>query len=303
MPDPSSENQTLSFLLRRFDEAGIRPHKKLGQNFLIDMNLHRLLLDSADLGENDVVLEVGTGTGSLTVLMAQRAAAVITVELDEQLFQLAGEELFGVENVFMLRTDALKSKSKLSPMVLDEIAKQLAAAEGRQLKLVANLPYNIATPLLSNLLALDTPPRMMTVTIQKELADRIIARPGSKDYGAFSIWIQSQCRSELVRVMPPSAFWPQPKVHSAIIRVTLDDELRGRIPDRKFFHAFVRSMFFHRRKFLRSVLLSAFKNRLNKPQVDAVLAELGIDGTIRAETMDVEQMLRMCEAFRAEVGD
>ena len=216
------------------------------------MNLHRLLLESANLGENDVVLEVGTGTGSLTVLMAQRAAAVVTVELDEKLFQLAGEELFGIDNVTMLRTDALKSKSKVSPMVLDEIAKQLAVDPDRQFKLVANLPYNIATPLLSNLLALDTPPRMMTVTIQKELADRITAQPGSKDYGAFSIWVQSQCRAELIRIMPPTAFWPQPKVHSAIIRVTLDDELRDRIPDRKFFHTFVRSMFFHRRKFLRS---------------------------------------------------
>ena len=302
MANPSSENQTLSFLLRRFQEVGIRPHKKMGQNFLIDLNLQRLLLSSAMLGSNDVVLEVGTGTGSLTVLMAQRAAHVVTVELDEQLFQLAGEELFAAENVTMLRADVLKSKSRLNPEVVEECSKQLAAAPGRQLKLVANLPYNIATPLLSNLLATDTPPRSMTVTIQRELADRITARPGTKDYGALSIWLQSQCLTELIRVMPPSAFWPQPKVSSAIIRITLDDQLRGRIPERAFFHGFVRAMFFHRRKFLRSELLSAFKRRLEKPQVDRIFAQLGIDGTVRAETLDFETMLALCEAVREEVG-
>lgn len=303
MANPSSENQTLSFLLRRFREAGIQPHKKLGQNFLIDLNLQRLLLNSAMLGSDDVVLEVGTGTGSLTVLMAQRAAHVVTVELDEQLFQLAGEELFGAENVTMLRADVLKSKSRLNPEVVEECSKQLAAAPGRQLKLVANLPYNIATPLLSNLLATDTPPRSMTVTIQRELADRITARPGTKDYGALSIWLQSQCRTELIRVMPPSAFWPQPKVSSAIIRITLDDQLRDRIPERAFFHGFVRAMFFHRRKFLRSEVLSAFKQRLEKPQVDRILGQLGIDGTVRAETLDAETMLALSEAVREEVGD
>ncbi len=303
MANPSSENQTLSFLLRRFREAGIQPHKKLGQNFLIDLNLQRLLLNSAMLGSNDVVLEVGTGTGSLTVLMAQRAAHVVTVELDSQLFQLAGEELFGTENVTMLRADVLKTKSRLNPEVVEECSKQLAAAPGRQLKLVANLPYNIATPLLSNLLATDTPPRSMTVTIQRELADRITARPGTKDYGALSIWLQSQCRTELIRVMPPSAFWPQPKVSSAIIRITLDDQLRGRIPERAFFHGFVRAMFFHRRKFLRSEVLSAFKRRLEKPQVDRILGQLGIDGTVRAETLDAETMLALSEAVREEVGD
>jgi 16S rRNA (adenine1518-N6/adenine1519-N6)-dimethyltransferase len=303
MANPSSENQTLSFLLRRFHEAGIRPHKKLGQNFLIDLNLHRLLLSSAMLGPDDVVLEVGTGTGSLTVLMAKQAAHVVTVELDSQLFQLAGEELFGTENVTMLRADVLKTKSRLNPDVVEEYTKQLAAVPNGQFKLVANLPYNIATPLLSNLLATDTPPRSMTVTIQKELADRITAKPGTKDYGAMSIWLQSQCLTELIRVMPPSAFWPQPKVFSAIIRITLDDELRGRIPDRAFFHSFVRAMFFHRRKVLRSVVLSAFKRRLDKPQVDQILSQLGIDGTIRAETLDVETMLALCEAVREEVGD
>jgi 16S rRNA (adenine1518-N6/adenine1519-N6)-dimethyltransferase len=235
--------------------------------------------------------------------MAPLAAHVITVEIDRQMFQLAGEELFGVENVTMLELDALKNKNRLNPALLEAIDEQLCAAPSRRLKLVANLPYNVATPIISNLLALDAPPQLMTVTIQKELADRIAAAPGSKDYGALSIWIQSQCRVELVRVMPPSVFWPRPKVHSAIVRVVLDDALRSRIPDRDFFHSFVRAMFFHRRKFLRSELLSAFKQRLDKPKVDEILERVGLDGTVRAEQLDVDAMLALCEAVRAEATD
>lgn len=297
----SSTNQTLSFLKRRFEEAGIWPHTRFGQNFLIDLNLQRLLLETADLGPDDVVLEVGTGTGSLTASLAQKAAAVVTVEIDSRLFQLAAEELMGRDNVAMLQLDALKNKNQLNPDMLEAVAQRLDAVPGRRLKLVANLPFNVATPVLSNLLASARPPHTMIATIQKELADRIVASPGNKDYGALSIWMQSQCRVELVRVLPPEAFWPRPKVSSAILRITLDDALRGRIPDRDFFHAFVRSMFFHRRKFLRSELLSACKKRLGKPDVDRLLAQMGLDPTVRAERLDVETMLALCEAVRAEV--
>jgi 16S rRNA (adenine1518-N6/adenine1519-N6)-dimethyltransferase len=293
MSGGSSHNQTQSFLMRRFSDAGIEPRTKLGQNFLVDMNLQRLLLKSARLEPRDVVLEVGTGTGSLTALLARSAGFVITVEMDHNLFRLAEEELFGLPNVRMLRTDALKNKNRLNAAVLDAVYEQLAADPGRRFKLVANLPFNIATPILTNLLATEQPPRTMTVTIQKELADRIVARPGTKDYGALTIWVRSQCHVRIVRVMPPTAFWPRPKVDSAIVHVALDDGLRGRIPDRDYFHQFVRSMFFHRRKLLRSELLSAFKRRLTKPQVDEVLNRLGLDLTTRAEQLDIDTMLAL----------
>jgi len=299
MPTGSSRNQTLSFIVRRFAEAGIRPRTALGQNFLTDLNLVRLLVRTADLSPNDVVLEVGTGTGSLTAMMAPQAAAVVTVEVDRRLFALAAENLHALANVRMLQADALRNKNRLNPAVLAAVNEELARAPGRRLKLVANLPYNVATPLVTNLLALDDPPHSMTVTIQKELADRLTAAPGSKDYGALSIWVQAQCRVEIVRVMPPSVFWPRPKVHSAIVHLALDESLRQRIPDRAFFHGFVRAMFFHRRKFLRSVLVSAFQDRLDKPAVDRILSARGLDGQVRAEQLGVDAVLALGEAVRA----
>ena len=149
------------------------------------------------------MLEVGTGTGGLTQQMAPLAAAVVSVEVDRNLHQLAGEELFHFPNVTLLHTDVLKSKSRIEPAVLEAVERQLQAGPRRRLKLVANLPFNVATPLISNLLALDRPPCTMTVTVQKEVADRIVARPGVKDYGALAIWVQCQCQAEIFRVLAP----------------------------------------------------------------------------------------------------
>jgi 16S rRNA (adenine1518-N6/adenine1519-N6)-dimethyltransferase len=295
-------NQTISYLTRRFREVGLQPDTRHGQNFLIDMNLQRLLVDTAELTLDDVVLEVGTGTGALTALIAERAAAVITVELDRHLHQLAREELVEYSNVTMLLQDALRNKNRFDDRVLQAVDAALTAAPGRRFKLVANLPYSVATPVISNLLSTPHVPATMTVTIQKELAQRIAASPSTKDYGHLSIWIQSQCRVEIVRILPPSVFWPRPKVESAIIQIVLEPERRARIPDRAFFHSFVRSMFFHRRKFLRSVLASAFKKQLTKQQVDEVLGEMQFGPDQRAEQLSPGEMLRFSEVVRAKVG-
>jgi 16S rRNA (adenine1518-N6/adenine1519-N6)-dimethyltransferase len=298
----SARNQTLTFLMRRFEEAGIRPKSQHGQNFLIDQNLLRLLLDAAQLSRDDVVLEVGAGTGSLTVLLSEQAGQVISVEIDPQMHQLASESVVQAENARLLRLDALKNKNTLNPALLDAVREALAQSSARRLKLVANLPFNVATPIISNLLLTDVVPASMTVTIQKELADRIMARPGTKDYGSLSIWIQSQCHVELVRLLPPTAFWPRPKVTSAIVHLVYDPQLRAQIPHLKFFHDFLRAMFFHRRKLLRSELASAFKNLLDKPQIDEIMASLGLGATSRAEELDVPTMLALCEAVRAKAG-
>jgi 16S rRNA (adenine1518-N6/adenine1519-N6)-dimethyltransferase len=223
---------------------------------------------------------------------------VISVEIDPLLHQLAREELAEFRNVTLLRVDALKNKNTLNPVVLDAVREALAPDPRRQFKLAANLPFNVATPVLSNLLSTDCIPRTMTVTVQKELADRITAPPGTKDYSALSIWMQSQCHTRLVRLLPPSVFWPRPKVTSAIVHIAYDEALRQRIPDLKFFHDFVRALFFHRRKFLRSVLASAFKGQLSKPQVDQIMSSMNLGETSRAEELPVAQILALCEAVR-----
>jgi 16S rRNA (adenine1518-N6/adenine1519-N6)-dimethyltransferase len=302
MSNVQPANQTLRFLQKRFAEAGIHVKHRHGQNFLVDLNLQRLIVASARLTPNDVVLEVGTGTGALTSQVAPQVAAVVTVEIDPQLYQLASEELFGLGNVTMLHLDALRNKSNFDPRVLEAIEQAMGAAPGRQLKLVANLPYNVGTPVISNLLSAPVVPVSMTVTIQKELADRIAARPGTKDYSALSIWIQSQARVELVRVLAPSVFWPRPKVNSAIVHIDVDPERRSRIADLRFFHEFVRALFFHRRKYFRRQMQTAVGDRLTNEQVDAIIAQFGFPPETRAEQLPVEKILEVAEAVRTNVG-
>lgn len=291
--------QTRSYLLRRFKDAGIQPKTRYGQNFLIDLNLLQLLFESAEITKQDVVLEVGTGTGGLTALLAGAAARVISLEVDREMFQLAGEELAGYDNIRLMLRDVLRNKNNFAKEVLEAIDEELlAAGPDAQFKLAANLPYNVATPIISNLLMLERPPVSMTITIQKELADRLAARPSTKDYGALSVWVQCQCAVEIVRIMPPTVFFPRPQVHSAIVRIVLQPERREAIPDLFFVHSTLRALFLHRRKFLRSVTQSAFKNRLTKAEIDDVLDEEQLDGGLRAEALSVEQLLSLAEALR-----
>jgi len=300
----SSARQTQSYLIQRFEEAGIRPTTRHGQNFLIDLNLLDLIVRTADVGPRDVILEVGTGLGSLATRLAERAAAVVTVEIDERLQALAAEELKWAKNVKLLWQDALKNKNTLHPAVLDAVREELAAHPGSRFKLVSNLPYNIATPILSNLLTADPLPISLTATIQKELADRIVARPGTKDYSALSIWMQALCTIDVVREMPPQVFWPRPKVHSAIIHILPNPLKRAAVGDLAFFHDFIRSLFFHRRKFLRGVLISALADRLDKPAIDDLLASFNLPPDARAEQLDVKTHLALAAAVRQRlVGD
>jgi len=291
--------QTATYLSKRLAAAGLRPAARFGQNFLIDLNLVDLIADSAGLRKTDVVLEVGTGVGSLTSRLSDRAGAVLSVEIDANLHQLASEELEGRANVRLIHGDALRNKNALRDDLMGQIRDAIARiGDEARFLLVANLPYNVATPIVSNLLLETPPPDGMVVTIQKEMGDRIVASPGSKDYGALSVWIQSICDCEIVRVLPPTVFWPRPKVQSAILRIDLAPERRAAFADLRYFHQMVRSLFFHRRKFLRSVVISAMKGRLEKVECDQVLAVLGHDANVRAEQLNVEQIQALAEALR-----
>lgn len=294
-----AERQTLSYLQNRFRSARLQPQTRFGQNFLIDLNLVEMIAQTAELGPRDVVLEVGTGTGSLTAMMAAQAGHVVTVEIDRYLVGIAKEEFAHCDNVTLLEQDALKSKNQLHPDVISAVRAQVEAIPGGRLKLVANLPYNVATPILSNLLSIEPWPQRMVATIQRELAERIVARPRSKDYSALSVWIQSQCRAEIVRVMAPSVFWPRPKVDSAILDIRPQKVLRARIPEREAFHQLIRGIFLHRRKFLRSALYSAVQSELEKSDVDALLLQMGLEPTARAEQLSPEQMIELHLRVRA----
>jgi 16S rRNA (adenine1518-N6/adenine1519-N6)-dimethyltransferase len=297
--------QTASYLSKRLMAAGLRPVSHFGQNFLIDLNLIDLIARSAELRPSDVVLEIGTGVGSLTTRLSDNAGAVLTVEIDHNLHQLASEELGGRPNVKLLQCDALKNKNTLRPEIMENIRDAMERiGDGARFMLVANLPYNVATPIISNLLHELPPPDRMVVTIQKELAERMCATPRTKDYSALSVWVQSLCKPQIVRVLPPKAFWPRPKVESAILRLDLVPEWREKFADLKHYHETIRSFFFHRRKFLRSVVISAMKGRLDKPAVDKVLQSQGHGETARAEELTVQQLQDLAEALRlAELGN
>jgi 16S rRNA (adenine1518-N6/adenine1519-N6)-dimethyltransferase len=294
----SSPRQTLSYLQDKFRRAGLLPQIRFGQNFLIDLNLIDLIMRTADLTAKDVVLEVGTGMGSLTTRMALFAGSVITVEIDPMLAKLAQQELAPFGNVTMLQRDALRNKNNLHDDVLQAVRDKMRDVPGCRFKLVANLPYNVATPIISNLLLTEPLVDKMVVTIQKELAERIAAKPKTKDYSALSIWIQSQCDVEIVRTMPPDVFWPRPKVDSAILSITPNALLRSRIADLEYFHETVRALFFHRRKFLRGVVISAMKDKLSKEKVDQILAEAKLEGNSRAEELTIEQIIDLTERLR-----
>ncbi|GIW93731.1 MAG: ribosomal RNA small subunit methyltransferase A [Pirellulaceae bacterium] len=293
-----SVRQTLSFLRQRFEEVGLRPDTRQGQNFLIDLNLLDVLVRAAELTPQDVVLEVGTGTGSLTARLAAQAGWVVTVEIDRNLCQLAREHLGPAANVTFLQQDALKSKHVIAPELLEHVQDRMSGIPGARFKLVANLPYHIATPLITNLLETPLVPERFVVTIQREVADRLTARPSSKDYGSLSVWVQSQCTVRVLRELPPDVFWPRPKVSSSIVQIIPQAELRQAIADPGYFHKFVRTVFLHRRKLLRGTLAQMYDD-LSKEQVQQILESQGLAADVRAEQLTWQQLLELSEKFRA----
>jgi 16S rRNA (adenine1518-N6/adenine1519-N6)-dimethyltransferase len=295
--------QTLSYLRNLFEERGIRPRNKLGQNFLIDLNLLDLVLRAAELGPEDLALEVGSGTGSLTVRLVEQAGAVLAVEIDPAFTSLTEEAVgarfgnLGEGRFRLLHLDALKNKNELNPEVLQALADLAGQAGTRRVKLVANLPYAVAVPVVSNLLLSDVGVERMVVTVQWEIAERLLAVPGTKDYGALAVLVQSLAGVELVRRLPPAVFWPRPQVDSAIVRIVPDPARRAHVGDPLRFRGFLRDLYTHRRKNLRGALVGLPAGGLGKQEVDRRLAEIGIEGTTRAEDLDLEQHLHLSRVF------
>jgi 16S rRNA (adenine1518-N6/adenine1519-N6)-dimethyltransferase len=298
-----SERQTRSHLMQLFERHGFHPRSDLGQNFLIDLNIVEFVVRQAELTRDDVVLEVGAGTGGMTTFMAREAGHVVSVEFDRNMHRLAAEAVRPYENVTLLQQDALKNKNRFSPKVIEVIEHELQVDENRQLKLVANLPYSIATPVVSNLVATELPWVRQVVTIQFELGLRMQARPRSSHYGSLSVWLQSQCDVEMIKKLGPTVFWPRPKVDSAIMRIVPNPRLKARIGDRAFFHNYVRRVFNFRRKFLRSVVCGMYRKELDKPEVDEILSSLDLTGNARAEELDVATHVELSNRLHAALGE
>jgi len=289
--------QTKRQIQQLLASAGVRPNKQLGQHFLIDLNLMRLLVDSAGITADDVVLEVGCGTGSLTEGLAEHAGKVISVEIDRTIAEIAKTRLAKVGNVEIINTDALKSKNTISPTVVEALALARGNCPGRTL-LVANLPYNVASPLILNLATGDVAADAMYVTVQKEVADRMTANPGAPggDYGTLSILLAATGHVKKIRVLKPSVFWPRPQVDSAMVAYVHDEAKSGRIRDMAIFSEIVRLFMGHRRKTLSACTkLSGSKFPLidNWPEI---LDKCSIDPAKRPEQLQPEDYIAIANS-------
>ncbi len=241
--------QTKRQIQQLLASAGASPKKRFGQHFLIDLNLMRLLVDSANITNNDIVLEVGCGTGSLTEALIEKAGMVIAVELDRTLAEIAQSRLANAENIELINTDILENKNTLSRTVTNAIESARKKYQGRIL-LVANLPYNAASPTMLNLVTGPMVADAMYVTVQKEVADRMTAVPASGDYGALSIFLAAAGDVKTIRILKTTVFWPQPQVDSAMVSFVRDQEKLKRIENMEFFSQAVHLFMGHRRKTL-----------------------------------------------------
>ena len=297
-----AERQTRSHLMELFQRHGYNPRRDLGQNFLIDVNLVEYIARSAELDEKDVVLEVGAGTGGMTAFLVKDAGHVISVELDENVFPLAQEAVKDADNVTLIKTDILKNKHTFSPEVMDLVQEKLDSIEGSRLKLVSNLPYNVATPVVSNLVATELPWKRMVITIQLELGQRMSAKPGSSHFGALSAWLQAQCFVKILKRLGNQVFWPRPKVNSAIVLLRPQNERRKAIGDREFYHDFVRRLFHHRRKLMRGVLCGMYRKQIDKAVVDDILKDMKFAESARAEAQSVDRLVALSNRIQRAIG-
>ncbi|SKC83507.1 16S rRNA (adenine(1518)-N(6)/adenine(1519)-N(6))-dimethyltransferase RsmA [Maledivibacter halophilus] len=261
------------------NKYGFRFSKSLGQNFLIDENIILKIIEGSEIKKDDFIIEVGPGIGTLTQYLAEAAKKVLAIEIDKKLIPVLDETLGSYSNVEIINSDVLDLD--LKKMVLDKFC-------GEKVKVVANLPYYVTTPIIMKFLEEEVPVKDIVVMVQKEVADRIKAKPNTKDYGSLSVAVQYYCKPEIVTKVPKSVFIPNPNVESTVIRLKVLDNPQVEVIDRKVFHRVVRASFAKRRKTLLNSL--SFSNLgLNKDQIKEILACCNIDPKRRGESLDIEE--------------
>ncbi len=259
--------------------------KKYGQNFLIDPNVLQRVMDAAGVAEDDCVLEIGPGIGTMTQLLAERAGKVVAVEIDRNLIPILEETLSPYPNVTVINEDILKL----------DVRELISGQEGCPVKVVANLPYYITTPIIMSLLESGAPLENITVMVQKEVAERMQAGPGTKEYGALSLAVQYYSEPEVVANVPPNCFIPRPNVGSAVIRLTRYGTPPVQAADAGKLFAIIRASFNQRRKTLANSLGNAPGLGVSRERVAQVLEEMGLPAMVRGEALTLTQFAALSD--------
>lgn len=262
--------------------------KKFGQNFLIDTHVLDKIISAAGVTKEDMVLEIGPGIGTMTQCLAEAARQVVAVEIDTNLIPILQETLADYENVTVINEDILKVDIK-------QLAEQYN--NSRPIKVVANLPYYITTPIIMGLFESNVPIDNITVMVQKEVADRMQVGPGSKDYGALSLAVQYYADPYIVANVPPNCFIPRPNVGSAVIRLTRHQQPPVDVKDSKLMFKLVRASFNQRRKTLQNGLNNSPEIPFTKEQIIAAIESLGVPATIRGEALTLQQFAQLANYF------
>lgn len=271
------------------EKYGFRFQKKYGQNFLIDEMILEDIIDAACITKEDVVVEIGPGIGTMTQYLCEQAGHVLAVEIDSNLIPILQETLAEYDNVEVLNEDVLKV----------DLSEYAAAHGNRPLKVVANLPYYITTPIIMGLLESNLPLASITVMVQKEVADRMQEGPGTKDYGALSLAVQYYSKPEIVAIVPKSSFIPQPKVDSAVIRLDIYDAPPVDCENPKLMFQLIRAAFNQRRKTLMNGLNNAGILPMNKEVLAKILVDMGLSESVRGEQLSLTQYAQLSNAIVA----
>lgn len=260
--------------------------KKYGQNFLIDTRVLNKIIAAAEITKDDCVLEIGPGIGTMTQYLAERAGEVVAVEIDRNLIPILEETLSAYENVTIINQDILKMD-----------VKGLAEERGKPLKVVANLPYYITTPIIMGLFENHVPLRNVTVMVQKEVAERMQAGPGKKDYGALSLAVQYYAKPEIVANVPPNCFIPRPNVGSAVVRMERYETPPVQVEDEGKMFAVIRAAFNQRRKTLANSIANAQELGISRERTVQALERMGLPATVRGEALSLEQFAELSNLY------
>lgn len=267
--------------------------KKYGQNFLIDSNILDKIIESAQISKEDCILEIGPGIGTMTQRLAEEAREVVAVEIDRHLIPILEDTLSGYDNITIINEDILK-------VDINKIVEERNG--GMPVKIVANLPYYITTPIIMALFERHIPLKSVTVMVQKEVADRMLVGPGTKDYGALSLAVQYYAMPEIIAKVPAACFMPRPNVDSAVVRLTRYEDPPVKAEDETYLFAIIRASFNQRRKTLVNGLINAGNIGVSRGQVEKVLNDMRLPAMVRGEALTLEQFAGLSNRLLHERG-